>query len=278
MRLRLEIAYDGTDFAGWARQPGLRTVAGVLEEHLSTAFRQPILLTVAGRTDAGVHAVAQTAHCDIDVSRIDPTKIDLASEVQIANKLSRMLPDDVRILRTTEVPDEFDARFSALRRHYEYRLTTAPHGVLPREARFTTPWHRPLDLERLREASALLVGLHDFAAFCRRREGATTIRELQEFSWDADDTGLFTARVSADAFCWSMVRSLVGAVATVGDGRRKVAWISELLASTERSSSINVAEARGLTLIGVDYPAAEELADRQRVTRDTRVAEGPGCC
>ncbi|AUN41930.1 tRNA pseudouridine synthase A (plasmid) [Tsukamurella tyrosinosolvens] len=274
-RYRLDIAYDGTDFSGWARQPERRTVCGVLEEAIGTILRTQVQLTVAGRTDAGVHATGQVAHVDLP----DPVVLPDG----LVRRLARMLPQDVRVTAIRIAPPEFDARFSALRRHYEYRLTDAPFGANPLRARDTAPWRRPVDLERMQEASDRLLGLHDFAAFCRRREGATTVRELQRFAWRRDDDGVFTAEVSADAFCWSMVRSLVGAVAAVGEGRRSADWVAGLLDERERSSAINVAAACGLTLVRVDYPADDELAERNRITREKREVDGPGsgaggCC
>lgn len=274
-RYRLDIAYDGTDFSGWARQPERRTVCGVLEEAIGTILRTEVQLTVAGRTDAGVHATGQVAHVDLP----DPVVLPDG----LVRRLARMLPQDVRVTAIRIAPPEFDARFSALRRHYEYRLTDAPFGANPLRARDTAPWRRPVDLERMQEASDRLLGLHDFAAFCRRREGATTVRELQRFAWRRDDDGVFTAEVSADAFCWSMVRSLVGAVAAVGEGRRSADWVAGLLDERERSSAINVAAACGLTLVRVDYPADDELAERNRITREKREVDGPGsgaggCC
>ena len=289
-RIRLDVAYDGTDFSGWARQPGLRTVCGVLEAELGTVLRNPVTLTVAGRTDAGVHARAQVCHVDVDPAWLDQRSLDGRPEA-LVRRLARLLPADIAVMDARWVPDEFDARFSALRRHYEYRLTTAPWGAEPTRARDTAAWTRTADLEAVRAASERLLGLHDFAAFCRRREGATTIRELQRFEWRTEPdprgadapgaTEVWTASVSADAFCWSMVRSLVGAVMAVGEGRRSLDWISGLLAETERSSAVPVAPARGLSLIGVDYPADDELAARNLVTRELRPGPGGGaarCC
>jgi tRNA pseudouridine38-40 synthase len=270
-RLRLDIAYDGTDFRGWARQPGLRTVCGVLEEALGTVLREPVMLNVAGRTDAGVHAEGQVAHMDVAWDGDDLPKL--------VRRMARFLPADVRIMRIADVPAEFDARFSALRRHYSYRLCTAPYGVPPLEARGVVGWHRSVELAAMQGASQSLLGLHDFAAFCRRREGATTVRELQRFDWVIDGNRL-TAHVSADAFCWSMVRSLVGAVLAVGEGRRSVEWITTLLDARERSSSITVAPAHGLSLVAVDYPDYAVLAERNAETRSVRVHSGDSgsCC
>ena len=303
VRVRLDIAYDGTDFTGWARQPGLRTVQGVLEESLSKVLREPIQLTVAGRTDAGVHAEGQVAHFDTTA---------LPDYDKLLHRLARFLPKDVRVTGIRSAPPEFDARFSAIRRHYAYRLTTAPYGAPPLQARSVVACRPGVDLDAMREASRKLLGLHDFAAFCRRREGATTVRELQRFDWVttpvapalAAGTGLtadsanrgdesaaaaepsvdrpaqmLTAYVSADAFCWSMVRSLVGAVLAVGEGRRTPEWAESLLAERERSSSVTVAPAHGLSLIAVDYPADADLAARNAETREMRtIPEPDGCC
>ncbi|MCU1645280.1 MAG: tRNA pseudouridine(38-40) synthase TruA [Nocardia sp.] len=269
VRVRLDISYDGTDFTGWARQPGLRTVQGVLEEALSKVRREPIALTVAGRTDAGVHAQGQVAHFDTHGELDGP---------RLLHRLARFLPKDVRVTGVRLVPPEFDARFSAIRRHYAYRLTTAPYGAEPLQTRHVVPVRAGADLEAMRAASRKLLGLHDFAAFCRRREGATTIRELQRFDWEQEGD-LLTAYVSADAFCWSMVRSLVGAVLSVGEGRRTPEWVGGLLDERERASAVAVAPAHGLSLIAVDYPVDSELAARNMATREMRtVPDSTGCC
>jgi tRNA pseudouridine38-40 synthase len=187
-------------------------------------------------------------------------------------RLARFLPQDVRVLDIVRAPAGFDARFSALRRHYAYRLSTAPYGVEPQEARFVTAWLRPLDVDAMAVASRDLLGLHDFAAFCRQREGATTIRDLQRLDWSRDGDRI-TAHVSADAFCWSMVRSLVGALLAVGEQRREPGWCATLLDSAKRSSDFAAAPPHGLTLIGVDYPPDDELAARTKVTRDLRTVD-----
>jgi tRNA pseudouridine38-40 synthase len=287
VRLRLEIAYDGTEFAGWAAQTEQRTVAGVLDDALSTVFRVPVQLRAAGRTDAGVHATGQVTHVDVPAdalanayprkSKEAGTGSDVAGDaapefLPLVRRLSRLLPPDVRVLDINRAAVGFDARFSALRRHYVYRLSTAPYGVEPQEARFVTPWPRPLDVEAMSVASRHLVGLHDFAAFCRQREGATTIRELQRLEWSRDGDRV-TAYVSADAFCWSMVRSLVGALLSVGEGRREPGWCATLLTATRRSSDFVAAPPHGLTLVGVDYPADDRLGARTKVTRDLRVVD-----
>lgn len=274
VRLRLDIAYDGTDFTGWAVQDGHRTVAGVLDEAFSTVFRTPVRLFAAGRTDTGVHATAQVAHVDIPADALPNAYPRHARPhehefLPLVRRLARFLPDDVRVREIGRAPDGFDARFSALRRHYTYRLSLAPYGVDPHLARYVTAWPRPLDLAAMNAASRDLLGLHDFAAFCRHRPGATTIRDLQRLEWVRDGDTV-TAFVTADAFCWSMVRSLVGALLAVGEGRRESGWCATLLDATGRSSAFAAAPARGLTLTGVDYPPDDQLRARIAVTRDVR--------
>lgn len=279
VRLRLDIAYDGTDFTGWAVQAGHRTVAGVLDETLSTVFRVPVRVFGAGRTDTGVHASGQVAHLDVPADALAHAYPRHARPGErefrpLVRRLARFLPEDVRVREISRAAPGFDARFSALRRHYEYRLSLAPYGVEPQLARYVTPWTKPLDVEAMVAAARELVGLHDFAAFCRHRPGATTIRDLQRLEW-VRDGDLVTAYVSADAFCWSMVRSLVGALLAVGEGRREPSWCATLLDAAARSSDFAAAPARGLTLTGVDYPPDDELAARIVVTRDLRTLEKP---
>nr|WP_183504785.1 MULTISPECIES: tRNA pseudouridine(38-40) synthase TruA [unclassified Mycolicibacterium] len=278
VRLRLDIAYDGTEFTGWAAQEGFRTVAGVLEETLSTVFRTPLRVFGAGRTDTGVHATGQVAHLDVPedaLAHAYPRQARQGPEFEpLVRRLGRFLPEDVRVRQIVRAPAGFDARFSALRRHYAYRLSLAPYGVEPQLARYVTPSTKPLDVDAMAEASRHLLGLNDFAAFCRHRPGATTIRDLQRLDW-VRDGDLVTAYVSADAFCWSMVRSLVGALLAVGEGRREPSWCATLLNAAGRSSDFAAAPARGLTLTGVDYPPDDQLAARIGVTRDLRTLPKP---
>lgn len=261
-RIRLDLAYDGTDFSGWARQPGRRTVCGVVEDALALVVGVPLALTVAGRTDAGVHATGQVAHADL------PGGCD---HDELVRRLARLLPPDVRVRRIVAVPAAFDARFSALRRHYTYRIATARYGVEPLRARDTLAWPHPVDLAMMRAAAAELIGERDFAAFCRRREGATTRRELQRFSWTELPDGVLLAEVTADAFCHGMVRSLVGALLDVGRGVRPVGWPLTLSAQRTRANEVVVAPAHGLTLTRVDYPPDDQLAARAEATRRLRV-------
>jgi len=264
LRLRLELAYDGGGFAGWAAQPGLRTVQGEVEQALATVLRVPIALTVAGRTDAGVHAIGQVAHADVPAeawSAVGPT---------LLRSLAGVLPTDVRVTAVAPAPLGFDARFSAAFRRYAYRVADAPWGADPLRRHDTLAWPRPLDSAGLRTAAAALLGEHDFAAFCRRREGASTVRTLQSLDWNRDPDGVLVATVQADAFCHMMVRGLVGAMLAVGDGRRPASWPAALLATRERAGAVAVAPPHGLTLVAVGYPPDAELATQAERTRRRR--------
>jgi len=220
-------------------------------------------LTVAGRTDAGVHATGQVAHIDVPPGALPPD--------QLAHRLARLLPPDLRVPVVRQVPRTFDARFSALRRHYRYRVCDAPWGVDPLRRYDTLGYHRRLDGAAMNAASTLLLGEHDFAAFCRRREGASTVRGLERLEWTRAEPHLLVAHVAADAFCHSMVRSLVGALLAVGEGRRPPDWPAGLLRHTARANDVTVAPAHGLALIGVDYPDDDQLAARAEQTRARRL-------
>lgn len=266
MRVRLDLAYDGTQFSGWARQPDRRTVQGELEAALERVLRAPVRLTVAGRTDAGVHATGQVAHFDLARELWD----DEASK--LVRRLAGVLPPDVRVSAVSPTGPEFDARFGAFWRRYHYRVSDAPGGASPLRRTDTVSWPRRLDDEALTTAAAPLVGTHDFVAFCRAREGATTIRELQRLDWIRDSHGVLVATVQADAFCHHMVRGLIGGLLAVGEGRRPASWPAGLLAATARSNEIAVAPAHGLTLVAVGYPqdpaglAARSVRTRARRT------------
>jgi tRNA pseudouridine38-40 synthase len=233
---------------------------------VATVARIQALLTVAGRTDAGVHATGQVAHLDVPPGVLPPD--------ELAHRLARLLPPDLRVPAVREVPRTFDARFSALRRHYRYRVCDAPWGVDPLCRYDTLAYHRGLDEAVMNTASKQLLGEHDFAAFCRRREGASTVRALERLEWTRDETHLLVAHVAADAFCHSMVRSLVGSLLAVGDGRHAPHWPAGLLRHTVRASGVTVAPPHGLTLVGVDYPDDDQLAIRAQQTRALRVAGG----
>jgi len=292
LRLRLDLAYDGTDFCGWAAQPGLRSVQGTLAEALARVLRLPaqsLPLVVAGRTDAGVHAGAQVCHVDVPRTAWTalPGRGGTEPAVALLRRLAGILPPDVRVHGARPAPEGFDARFAALRRHYAYRICDDPAGAPPlrrRDVLSVRPRTGRLDLGAMREASSMLLGLRDFSAFCRRREGATTVRTLLRFSWERephrsgepDRQGLVVARVSADAFCHSMVRALVGALLPVGEHRRDVGWPAQVTARGVRDPGVVVLPAHGLELVRVDYPDDELLAARARQARAVRALH-PDC-
>ena len=266
IRLRLDLAYDGTEFSGWARQPGLRTVQGAVEEALSRALRLPESpqVTCAGRTDAGVHARGQVAHVDLDGQE---GGIDLVS---LARSMRGLLPDDVALLGIDLAPEGFDARFSALSRRYRYLVCDDPRAWNPLRRGEVLFHPRSLDLDAMNAAAGPLLGERDFAAVCRHREGGTTIRKLLTLEWMRGDGGVAEMNVSADAFCHSMVRALVGLLMPVGEGRRPQGWPAEVVALGVRDSGVQVMPAHGLVLEEVRYPDDDGLAARQAVTRSLR--------
>jgi tRNA pseudouridine38-40 synthase len=270
VRWRFDIAYDGTNFSGWAAQAGRRTVQDELETWIARVLRlaDPPRMVCAGRTDAGVHARGQVAHLDLDSGVITDGGGDLA------RRLNSVLGGDCVVRRISVAPAGFDARFAAIWRRYVYRLSDA--GVPP------DPLYRyqiarlpaEVDLVRFNEGATVLLGLKDFGAFCRRREGASTIRTLLELGArrvaSGPIAGVIECTVRADAFCHSMVRSLVGALVAVGTGQRDHEW---LVAATERAvrdSTIMVMPAAGLTLEEVRYPADHELGARAYEARALR--------
>ncbi len=261
-RLRLDIAYDGTHFFGWATQPGHRTLQDLVEEAISRISQTNIDSIVAGRTDAGVHATGQVIHVDVPDAMFERelTYLDLRY------KLNRILDEDVRIMNVSDAPQGFHARFSALRRYYSYKILDNNDVIAPLSRHDVASWYRPLDAAHMNEASKLLLGHHDFAAFCKFKVGGTTLRTLEKYEWHRSDEGLLVADVVADAFCYSMVRNLVGAVVCVADGRQSPAWIEQLLANKERVSDSLVFPARGLTLYQVDYPSNDQLLERAKIT------------
>ncbi len=273
MRIRIDLAYDGGGFHGWAAQPGLRTVQGELSAAAATALRVPSVdLVCAGRTDTGVHARGQVVHLDVEpdaLARSAGRSPDPPLEA-LVRRLNGILPADVRVRRAVEAPDGFDARFSALWRRYAYRVADTPAAVDPLTRGHVLAWPRPLDVDLMNEAAVLLLGQHDFASFCKQREGATTIRVLEELSWRRLPSGVVVATVRADAFCHSMVRSLVGCLLAVGEGRRPVAWVGDVLAAERRDASVAVVHAHGLTLEEVAYPPDAELGARVELTRARR--------
>lgn len=266
MRLRLDIAYDGGGFHGWAAQQGLRTVQGDLELWVQRVLRlgEPVGLVCAGRTDAGVHARGQVAHVDLPDTGGDAPAV--AAELE--RRLRRALPDDVGVRRVSVAPPGFDARFSAIWRRYVYRLTDLPADPLTRTTVVST--RSTVDIPAINEAAATLVGLHDFVAFCRARQGATTIRDLHLVAAERAPAGHIEVTVRADAFCHSMVRSLVGALVEVGTGRRPAGWLAALLDTDVRSGEVPVMPAHGLVLEEVGYPVPELLGQRANQARARR--------
>lgn len=258
--MKIALAYDGTDFKGWATQPGLRTVQGVLEESIATILRldEPARLTVAGRTDSGVHARGQVAHIDLDTH---PGVLE--------RRLRRLVPNDVRIISVSEAHPDFDARFAAMERRYVYRMTDHPAGPDPLAARMITPLTAPVDVELMHEASLLLLGEHDFAAFCKQREGASTIRNLKILRTVRGGETIATTFV-ADAFCHSMVRAVMGGLVAVGQRRITPEDLGDILEAKERDSRVTVMPPGGLVLEDVAYPADEDLAARIAQTRQRR--------
>jgi tRNA pseudouridine38-40 synthase len=261
-RLRLDIAYDGTQFSGWATQPGMRTMQDMVEEAIARIVRHDIESVVAGRTDAGVHATGQVIHVDVADSAFDRE----LTYKDLRYKLNRILDEDIRITEITDAPSGFHARFSALRRYYSYKILDDNQVVTPAQRFDVASWYRPLDVATMNEAASHLLGTHDFAAFCKYRKGSTTVRSLEKYEWLRTEDGLLIADVVADAFCYSMVRNLVGAIVCVADGRKPASWISELLANKERVSDSLVFPARGLTLYRVDYPSDDQLLERAKIT------------
>ncbi len=261
-RLRVDLAYDGTNYAGWAKQPDQRTVQEEIESAISRVVRNKSETIVAGRTDAGVHATHQIIHVDVPDA-------DLEIE-NFAYRLNRILDQDIRINQVVEAPENFHARFSAIKRHYIYKILDGGRQLPPLNRFDVAPWFRDLDVEALNLASAQMLGQRDFAAFCKFREGSTTIRDLQEFHWTRDEDGYLRAKLSADAFCYSMVRNLVGAAVCVGEGRFPQEWMEEMLANKTRISESYVFPSKGLTLTQVDYPPDDQLLDRIAMTLGRR--------
>jgi tRNA pseudouridine38-40 synthase len=276
VRVRLDLSYDGSEFSGWAKQAGgRRTVQGEIEDALRTVTRTrdtTYELTVAGRTDAGVHARGQVAHVDL------PEELWAEHREKLLKRLAGRLAKDVRVWSITEAPAGFNARFSAIWRRYAYRVTDEPGGVDPL-LRSHVLWHDwPLDVDAMNAAAERLLGEHDFAAYCKKREGATTIRTLQELSLVRGEDGVISATVRADAFCHNMVRSLIGALLFVGDGHRGPEWPGKVLAAGVRDSAVHVVRPHGLTLEEVGYPADELLAARNKEARNKRALPGAGGC
>ncbi|MFI6618638.1 tRNA pseudouridine(38-40) synthase TruA [Streptomyces sp. NPDC050528] len=268
VRVRLDLSYDGTGFSGWAKQAGgRRTVQGEVEDALRTVTRSGAVaydLTVAGRTDAGVHARGQVAHVDL------PGELWAEHREKLLKRLAGRLPKDVRVWGVAEAPEGFNARFAALWRRYVYRVGDRPGGVDPL-LRNHVLWHDwELDVDVMDAAAKSLVGEHDFAAYAKKREGASTVREIFDFGVRRRDDGVVEIEVRADAFCHNQVRSMVGALLFVGDGHRGAEWPRKVLDAGVRDSAVHVVRPQGLTLEEVAYPVDELLAERQVLARRVR--------
>ena len=303
VRLRLDLAYDGGAFYGWARQPTLRTVQGELEQALHTILRvpaddpdEPLRLTVAGRTDTGVHALHQVCHLDVGESTLDRCvgHMGVPAPEALFRRLSRMVPDDIAIHALSVAPEGFDARFSALERTYVYRICDDARPVDPRMRGFVLALDDRLDLDAMNAAAAMTIGLHDFGSFATPNPGGTTIREVKRAHWSripvsplvpgasggagtaggytvpAAESGLVCFTIVADAFARNMVRSLVNACVKVGQGRKDLNWFAEKMATPLREGSTGPIAPQGLTLEHVAYPAADQLAARAEAIRAKR--------
>ncbi len=269
VRFRLDLAYDGTDFVGWAKQPGHRTVAGELIKTFEKIFGETnddFAMRVAGRTDAGVHAKHQVCHLDIPEDRI----VRIGRDPLNAKRLNTLLPEDVIAHEFSPISADFDARFSALGRHYRYTIADTQNKKDPRLVRYVLEYKRALDVALLNEAAEVLIGLHDFAAFCKPRKGASTIRNLKDFHAVRQPDGLITIEIHADAFCHNMVRALVGSIVAVADSRITVKDLVQVLKTGSRGNRFRVVSAKGLSLESVDYPNPKEYAKQADVTKIMR--------
>jgi tRNA pseudouridine38-40 synthase len=277
LRIRLDFGYDGTAFSGWAMQPGKRTVEDELSLALTLILRasKPVRLTVAGRTDAGVHARGAVAHADVDPGAwalLSGRPSRTLAQAACA-RLNGVLPPDVVVHDVSPAPDGFHARYSAIQRRYLYRVCDRPEALDPLRRRDTVVHKRALDAGAMHEASQRLLGLADFAAFCKKRDGATTIRTLLDYSWTRSPDGTVCGTIVADAFCRSMVRALVGAVIAVGEGRQPVQWPARVLVGGRRAPGVVVMPAHGLSLEEVRYPPDVDLGRRARESRTIRTVD-----
>lgn len=271
-RFRVDFAYDGTDFAGWAKQPGLRTVQGELLRVLEQIFgfsENDFGMRVAGRTDAGVHADHQVCHIDLSplqLKRLGRTPLT-------AKRLNNLLPADIAVDQVQLAPEGFDARFSAIGRSYRYLITDASCKPNPKRARYALSIRKDLNVELMQQAARLLVGLRDFGAFCKPREGATTIRELRRLDVVRDDDRAIEVFLEADAFCHNMVRAIVGALIAVGDHRQTLEELEAIQKSAKRGPKVKVVDAKGLTLDSISYPEDSKLAEQAEKARRRRTSE-----
>lgn len=305
IRIRLDFAYDGSNFHGYAKQNDLRTVQGQLEEALKIFMRKDIELTVAGRTDAGVHACSQVVHFDTEPVTLlkslgalevfkEPENIlkpEYESSVNklmsdLVKKLNTVLAmlDKARVLHANEnkvksdivvfdaqvVPEYFDARFSALSRSYRYVISDACDNRQVCRRNYVAWYDTPLNTDLMQEAAQLMLGESDFLSYCKPREGATTVRTLQRLEVQRNAYGEIEILVKADAFCHSMVRSIVGVLVAIGQGAKPVPWGKFLLDNPSRSHGVNIAPAHGLSLIKVEYPSQDQYAQQAEKAKHKR--------
>jgi tRNA pseudouridine38-40 synthase len=252
-RLRIDLSYDGTNFAGWAKQPDQRTLQEEIEKALTVLTQSNIATIVAGRTDAGVHAEHQVIHTDV------PEKTDITN---FTFRLNQLLDEDIRINSVVYAPVNFHARFTASARTYKYKIIDGGRVTPPLDRYDSADWFRELDIDLMNKGSQLLLGEHDFFAFCKFREGGTTIRNLLQFDWARDEKGYAVATVKAESFRYNMVRNLVGAAVCVGEKRFEPEWMLKTLEDKVRIPDSYVFPAKGLTLVSVEYPAESEYLTR----------------
>jgi len=269
VRFRVDLAYDGTDFAGWAKQPGLRTVEGDLVKMFEKVFgksKTDFDMRVAGRTDSGVHAKHQVCHLDIPQKRLSRIGRDPLN----AFRLNTLIADDLIILDIHQITSDFDARFSALGRSYRYTIVDPEFKKDPMLVRYALTHKRVLDVDLMNLAAKELIGLKDFAAFCKPRAGASTIRNLTTFQVSRDPGGLITIDIHADAFCHNMIRSLVGSIMAVADGRLSIQDLIQAQKSGKRANKFKTIDAKGLSLESIDYPDPADYAKQANLNRVMR--------
>jgi tRNA pseudouridine38-40 synthase len=263
-RLRIDLSYDGTNFSGWAKQPDQRTLQEEIEHALTVLTQSTIATIVAGRTDAGVHAEHQVIHTDV------PEKTDITN---FAFRLNQLLDEDIRVNSVVYAPINFHARFTASARTYQYKIIDGGRVTPPLDRYDSADWFRELNVELMNQGSKLLLGEHDFFAFCKFREGGTTIRNLLQFDWARDEKNYLIATIKAESFRYNMVRNLVGAAVCVGEKRFEPEWMLKTLEDKVRIPDSYVFPAKGLTLISVEYPAESEYLTRYNNYLESTAAE-----
>ena len=263
-RLRIDLSYDGTNFSGWAKQPDQRTLQEEIEHALTVLTQSNIATIVAGRTDAGVHAEHQVIHTDV------PEKTDISN---FAFRLNQLLDEDIRINSVVYAPSNFHARFTASARTYKYKIVDGGRVTPPLDRYDSADWFRDLDIDLMNQGSKLLLGEHDFFAFCKFREGGTTIRNLLQFDWERDSKNYAVATIKAESFRYNMVRNLVGAAVCVGEKRFEPEWMLKTLEDKVRIPDSYVFPAKGLTLVSVEYPAESEYLTRYNNYLESTAAE-----